>query len=215
MSFLSVTYVCIGILAPPQQFLINSTKATLVVSWVAPPSLELSTPPTVSHYELGNNVTNITKTISNPPGCRSAMPCNSSLGLSDPSFVIHFGRYGEQNATILDYNDTIQFIFIAVNGAGRGNTTTFIFIPPKKSLIGWFKKSSVAALVCCMAWCRMLCNFKYCIEQRGTVITFCHVFDLISSPTLYTLLRTANNGVHTHHHTYHEHCWSHDYYWWP
>ena len=68
------------------------------------------------------------------------MPCNSSLSVSDPSIVIHFGRYGEQNTTILDYNDTIQFIFIAVNGAGKGNITTFIFSPPKKSLIGWFKK---------------------------------------------------------------------------
>ena len=103
------------------------------------------------------------------------MPCNSSFGLSDPSFVIHFGRYGEQNATILDYNGTIQFIFIAVNGAGNGNKTTFIFIPPKKSLIGWF--ILFTALVCFMAWFKMLCNFKYCIEQRCIVIMFCHVFD--------------------------------------
>ena len=62
------------------------------------------------------------------------MPCISSFGLSDPSFVVHFGNYGEQNTTIMDYNGTIQFNFIAVNGAGEGNITTFIFLLPKKSL---------------------------------------------------------------------------------
>ena len=124
----------LGILSPPQQFYVYSTNTTLVVSWVAPPSLEVSTPPTISHYILGNNVTNITKTISNPPGCRPAMPCNSSLNLSDPSFLINNESNGEQNTTILDYNGTIQFTFFAINGAGNGNSTTCIYITPKRKL---------------------------------------------------------------------------------
>ena len=91
------------------------------------------------------------------------MPCNSSFGLSDPSFVILLGPYGERNATILDYNGTIQFSLFAINGAGKGNTTTFIFIPSKKSLIGWFKKIICG---CTGLFYGMVCNLKYCIEQR-------------------------------------------------
>ena len=126
----------VGIHSLPLQFNVSSTNTTLVVSWVAPPSLEVSTPPTISHYVLGNNVTNITKTISNPTGCRPSVSCNSSLGLSDLLLLIHNGSYGEQNTTILDYNGTILFTFFAVNGAGNGNPTTFIYmyIPPKKEL---------------------------------------------------------------------------------
>ena len=126
----------LGILPPPLQFNVSSTNTTIVLSWVAPPSLEVSTPPTISHYVLGNNVTNITKTISNPPGCRPNVPCNSSLNLSDPSLVINNGFYGEQNTTVLDYNGTILFTLFAVNGAGDGNSTTrtCIYITPKRKL---------------------------------------------------------------------------------
>ena len=119
----------LGILPPPQLFNVSSTNTTLVVSWVAPPSLDVSTPPTISYYVLGNNVTDITKTISNPTGWGPDMPGNSSLDLSDPSLLIH-----KQNTTILDYNGTIQFTLFAVNGAGNGNRTTFIYITPKRKL---------------------------------------------------------------------------------
>ena len=32
---------------------------------------------------------------------------------------------------MLDYNGTILFTFFAVNGAGNGNATTFIYTVPK------------------------------------------------------------------------------------
>ena len=121
----------VGIPPQPLQFNVRSTNTILVVSWVAPPSLEVSTPPTISHYVLSNNVTNITKIISNPPGCRPSVSCISTLDLSDPSLL---GSYGEQNTTILDYNGTIQFTLFAVNGAGNGNSTTCIYITPKREL---------------------------------------------------------------------------------
>ena len=133
-SYISFYFPHVGILPPPQHFNVSSTNTTLVVSWVAPPSLEVSTPPTISHYVLGNNVTNITKTISNPPGCRPSVSCISTLDLSDPSLMIHNGSYGEQNTTILDYNGTIQFTFFAINRAGNGNSTTCIYITPKREL---------------------------------------------------------------------------------
>ena len=110
---------------PPLQLIIISNNNALVMPWFASPFLEVSTTSTISHYILGINVTNITKTISNPPGCRPCVSCNSSLYFSDPSFVIRFESNREQNTTILDYNGTIQFSFFAVNGAGVGYTTKF------------------------------------------------------------------------------------------
>ena len=106
----------------------DPTDTLLMLSWIAPPSLEVSTDSTIACYILGNNITNITKTIINPLGCRPAMPCNYSFGLSDPS--LNNGCYGVKNATILDYNGAILFTFFAVNGAGNGNQTTFTYIRP-------------------------------------------------------------------------------------
>ena len=121
-----------GTLPPPSQLTINSSNSTLSLFWVAPPSLEVSTPPTISHYILGNNVTNIPKTISNPAVCKPAMPCNSSFDINDPSFNINTG---EQNTTILDYNGTIEFTFFAVNGAGDG-TPIYTYVHSKKTPTG-------------------------------------------------------------------------------
>ena len=47
------------------------------------------------------------------------------------------GCYGGENMTILDYNGTTLFTFFAVNGAGNGDATTFIFIGPKGTESGW------------------------------------------------------------------------------
>ena len=124
----------LGLLPQPQLLGITISNSTLSLSWVAPPSLEVSTPPTISHYILGNNVTNIAKTISNLAVCKPAMPCNSSLDINDPPFIINTG---EQNTTILDYNGTIEFTLFAVNGAGDGSATTYTYVPSKKTLTGY------------------------------------------------------------------------------
>ena len=125
-------FLCLGTLPPPSQLIINFLNSTLSLSWVAPPSLEVSNPPTISHYLLDNNVTNIPKTISNPAVCKPAMPCKSSLDINDPSFI---KKTGAQITTILDYNGTIEFTFYAVNGAGDG-IPIYTYVHSKNALTG-------------------------------------------------------------------------------
>ena len=119
-----------GKLSPPQQFEMNFSNISVTLSWVAPDSYQVSTPPTISHYVLSNNLTNGTKTFNNPTTYNPLAYCNYSLDLRDPFFTC-FGCYGGENMTILDYNGTILFTFFAVNGAGNGNATTFTYIVPK------------------------------------------------------------------------------------
>ena len=126
-----LSYFHTGILSPPQWFEITFSNSTLTVSWWAPPSLETSIPPTISHYILNNNITNIPVPIINPAGCKPSMPCNSSLNLMIPSlFIVNLSFYGGKNTTILDNNGTILFTIFAVNGAGNGNATTCIYMVP-------------------------------------------------------------------------------------
>ena len=120
----------VGILPPPKQFSMNVSNSTSDLSWVAPDSLQVSTPPTISHYVLSNNLTNGTKTFNNPTTCNPLAFCTYSLDLRDPFFTC-VGCYGGENMTILDYNGTILFTFFAVNGAGNGNATTFMYVPPR------------------------------------------------------------------------------------
>ena len=120
------TFLYTGILAPPQWFDIVLSNSTLTVSWWAPPSLETSIPPTISHYILNNNITNISVIISNPKGCKPSMPCNFTLDLKNPSFVPAVGYFGGKPLTILDGNGTILFTLLAVNGAGNGDATSYI-----------------------------------------------------------------------------------------
>ena len=110
-----ISFFYAGMLSPPQWFEVIYSNNGLAVSWLAPPSLEASIPPTISYYILNNNITNISMTISNPAGCKPSMSCNSSLVLGE-------------NATMLDYISTILFTFFAVNGAGNGNATTYIYM---------------------------------------------------------------------------------------
>ena len=99
-----------AILPPPQQFQMNFSNIYVTLSWVAPDSLHVSTPPTISHYVLSNNLTNGTKTI-NTPTCNPLAYCNYSFDLRDPFFTC-VGCYGGENMTILDYNGTILFTFL-------------------------------------------------------------------------------------------------------
>ena len=114
----------VGILPPPQQFEMIFSNSTVNLSWIAPDSLQVSTPPTISYYVLSNNLTNSTKTFNNPTTCNPLASCNYSLDLRDP-FSASVGSY--ENTTILDYNETTQFAFFAVNGAGNGNATSCMY----------------------------------------------------------------------------------------
>ena len=120
----------VGIPLPPQDFEVkfemNFSSHMLKLSWVAPNSLPISTLPTISHYVLSNNLTNRTKTFPNPTTCNPLASCSYSLELRDP-FFISVGAIGRENATILDYYGRILFTFFAVNGAGIGSPSSYIF----------------------------------------------------------------------------------------
>ena len=119
----SVSYPHVGILQAPQQFTLSTSNSTVKISWIVPDSLQVSTPPTISHYVLSSNLTNGTKTFNSPTTCNPLTSCNYSLVLMDPFFI----SVGSLNATIWDYNGTIMFTFFAVNGAGDGNSTTYVY----------------------------------------------------------------------------------------
>ena len=121
----------LGILPPPNDLKTNiSNSTTVTLSWVAPDSLQVSTPPTISHYVLSNNLTNSTKTFNNPTTCNPLASCNYSFDLRDPFFTT------DGNATMLDYNGTVEFTLFAVNGAGNGNATTCTLDLQRRSSTG-------------------------------------------------------------------------------
>ena len=101
----------------------NISNSTVSLSWVAPDSLQVSTPPTISHYVLSNNLTNGTKIFNIPTTCNPLASCNYSLDLRDPFFTIN-GPDGNGNTTMLDYTGAVEFTLFAVNGAGNGNAAT-------------------------------------------------------------------------------------------
>eukprot|EP00731_Ephydatia_muelleri_P017514 Em0010g612a len=106
------------------------SDSTVNLSWVVPVSLQVSTPPTISHYVLSNNLTNGTKTFNNPTTCNPLAFCNYSMDRRDPFFT-SVASDGNGNTTILDYNGIVEFTFFAVNGAGNGNA--FTYIPPRRT----------------------------------------------------------------------------------
>ena len=110
----------LGILPPPKDLKMNVSNYSVILSWVAPDSLHMSTPPTIFHYVLSNNLTNGTKTFNNPTTCNPLASCNYSFDLMDSFFKTD----GNGNTTILDYTGTVEFTLFAVNGAGNGNATT-------------------------------------------------------------------------------------------
>ncbi|KAL5469156.1 hypothetical protein EMCRGX_G030368 [Ephydatia muelleri] len=114
-----------SILAIPLEFTMDFSNSTVSLSWVAPDSLHVSTPPTISHYVLSNNLTNGTKIFNNPTTCNPLASCNYSLDLRDPFFTT------DGNTTMLDYNGAVEFTLLAVNGAGNGNAATFTYIMPR------------------------------------------------------------------------------------
>ena len=115
----------VGILPAPQQFNMIDSSSMMNLFWVAPDSLQVSTPPTISHYILSNNLTNSKRSFNNPTTCNLLASCSYSLDLRDPFFTLVRSNEGE-NTTILDYNGTVKFTFFAVNGAGNGSATTYV-----------------------------------------------------------------------------------------
>ena len=103
-----------GILPSPQQIGMNISNNTLSLSWVALNSHQ------VSHYALYNKCT---KMFNNPTTCNPLKSYNYSLDLTDPFF---FTCHGGKNTTILNYKCTTLFTFFAVNGAGNGNSYSYI-----------------------------------------------------------------------------------------
>ena len=101
------------------------SNSSINVSWIAPDSLQASTPPTISHYVLSNNLTNRTKTFNNPTTCNPLASCNYSLDLRD-SFFTSVGSNGGDNTTIFEHNWTVEFTLFAVNGAGNGRAATYV-----------------------------------------------------------------------------------------
>ena len=102
----------------------NFSNRTVYLSWVAPDSLQVSTPPTISHYVLSNNLTNGTKTFNNPTTCNPLAYCNYSLDLRDP-FFISVVSDGDANTIMFGYNGAVEFTLFAVNGAGNGNAAAY------------------------------------------------------------------------------------------
>ena len=129
IPFFCMFYIClcvlphthIGILPPPLDFKIDFLNCSVNISWKAPASLEMSTPPTIFYYVLSSNLTNGTKTFDNPTSCNPVTSCNYSYDRRDPFVTTD----GNGNTTMLDYNGTVEFTLFAVNGAGNGNAATF------------------------------------------------------------------------------------------
>ena len=95
------------------EFEVASSGSNVTISWMAPFSLELSTPPSIFNYILSNSVTNSVTTISSAK-CEPSMHCNYSTNLKE--------------LDILDYNGTVDFTLFAVNGAGNGNSATYVLL---------------------------------------------------------------------------------------
>ena len=119
ISYSLYVYLHLGTLAAPTDFEITLVDSILTIFWVAPFSLEVSTPPSIFNYALSNNVTNSVIAIY-PSECEPSMHCNYSLDLRDSS--VTSDRNG--HTAILDYNGAVDFKLFAVNGAGNGNATT-------------------------------------------------------------------------------------------
>ena len=120
----------LGILPPPQHFKMSISNNSAHISWVAPESLQVSTPPTISHYVLSNNLTNGTKAFNNPTSCNTMASCNYTID----SFFTNVGSHGGVNTSILDYNGAILFTLFAINGAGNGSAATCTFQLQRKTL---------------------------------------------------------------------------------
>eukprot|EP00731_Ephydatia_muelleri_P003008 Em0001g3008a len=125
-----------GPLVAPYDFSVamsNTSNATLILSWGAPFSLDVTDSPDIFYYTLCTNITIYgCRTIPSDPDCSFPRKCTFVSGITNSSLI---SADEGQNKVNLDYGDHIQFTFFAVNGAGNGDVANFVFfnILPGKS----------------------------------------------------------------------------------
>ena len=116
----------LGPLDAPYNFSVAMSNTSFNLSWGAPFSLDVAGYfPDIFNYTLcTNNTIYGCKTIPSDPDCTFPRTCTSSVDFTDPS---RNGTLGRQKKAIMEYGDLIQFTFAAINGAGIGTTTEYIF----------------------------------------------------------------------------------------
>ena len=108
----------VGPLDAPYNFSVAMSNTSFNLSWGAPFSLNVTNNTEIFNYTLCINITIYgCKTIPSDPDCTFPRTCTSSVDFTDPSL----------NKTIMDYGDPILFKIAAINGAGMGNTTEYIY----------------------------------------------------------------------------------------
>ena len=123
ISYSLYVYLHLGKLAAPTDFEITLAGGILTILWVAPFSLEVSTPPSIFNYTFSD------KFVTNSVIAIYPSECEHYNYLRD-IFVTLVGSDGNGNTTMLDYNGAVEFTLFAVNGAGNGNATTNVLKTP-------------------------------------------------------------------------------------
>ena len=124
MFYMTYAFNLIGPLDAPYNFSAAIKNTTFILSWGAPFSLNVTgyTADTcIFNYTLCTNITIYgCKTIPSDPDCSFPRTCTSSVDFTDPSL-------NGTNKTIMDYGDPILLTMAAMNGAGIGNMTEYIY----------------------------------------------------------------------------------------
>eukprot|EP00731_Ephydatia_muelleri_P003012 Em0001g3012a len=104
----------------------NTSNATLILSWGAPFSLDVTDSPDIFYYILCTNITIYgCRTIPSDPDCLFPRKCTLVIDITNSSLI---GADERQTKVNVSYGDHIQFTFFAVNGAGNGDVANFLFL---------------------------------------------------------------------------------------
>eukprot|EP00731_Ephydatia_muelleri_P003006 Em0001g3006a len=118
-----------GPLVAPYDFSVamsNTSNATLILSWGAPFSLDVTGSPEILYYTLCTNITIYgCRTIHSDPDCSFPRKCTLVIDITNSSLI---GADERQTKVNVSYGDYIQFTFFAVNGAGNGDVANFVFL---------------------------------------------------------------------------------------
>ena len=122
MFYMTYAINLIGPLDAPYNFSAAIKNTTFILSWGAPFSLNVTGyTADIFYYTLCTNITIYgCKTIPSDPDCTFPRTCTSSVDFTDPSL-------NGTNKTIMDYGDPILLTMAAMNGAGIGNMTEYIY----------------------------------------------------------------------------------------